>query len=110
MIDGNIEAVFQEKQLTGRDAIGSRIYSWVDVAAVTGFLDLSGGEADYTYNAKLEESTHLFICDYVDLNFTSENTRVVINSVCYDILLIDDPMELHEQLEIYLKYTGVVVN
>ena len=51
-----------------------------------------------------------FICDYVELNFTSENTRVVINSVVYEIMLIDDPMELHEQLEIYLKYTGVVVN
>ena len=111
MIDGNIEAVFQEKRQTGRDAIGSRIYSWVDITEpVTGFLDLASGEADYSNNAKLEQSTHIFICDYVELNFTSENTRVVINSVVYEIMLIDDPMELHEQLEIYLKYTGVVVN
>jgi hypothetical protein len=31
---------------------------------------------------------------------------MVINDKVYDIMVIDDPMELHEQLEIYLKYTG----
>ena len=31
---------------------------------------------------------------------------MVIGGKVYEVMLIDDPMELHEQLEIYLKYTG----
>jgi hypothetical protein len=31
---------------------------------------------------------------------------MVINGKTYDILLIDNPMELGSQLEFYLKFTG----
>ena len=39
---------------------------------------------------------------------TAENARVTIAGKRYDVMLIDNPMELGErsQLEIYLKYTG----
>lgn len=37
---------------------------------------------------------------------TNENTRLVINGEKYDVLLIDNPMQLNQHLEIYLKYTG----
>lgn len=48
------------------------------------------------------------VADYVALNkvITAEDSRVVIAGRRYDVLLIDDPMELHKQLEIYLRYTG----
>ena len=38
----------------------------------------------------------------------AENSRMTINGKVYDILLIDNPMEMGSgsQLEIYLKYTG----
>ena len=36
----------------------------------------------------------------------AENARMVANSKEFDVMLIDDPMELHKHLEIYLKYTG----
>ena len=74
-----------------------------------GFIDLSTGDSNRTtYNAKIQESTHVFISDYVllDASIKAENSRMVVNGERYDILLIDDPMELHKQLEIYLKYTG----
>ena len=37
---------------------------------------------------------------------TSENARFIINGLVYDILLIDDPMGMHEHLEIYLRFVG----
>ena len=76
---------------------------------VWGWLDLTGGDSKHTnYNAKLQESTHVFVAEYVALNdvVTAENSRAVIAGKRYDVLLIDDPMEMHKQLEIYLKYTG----
>ena len=76
---------------------------------ITGYLDLSTGDSKYTtYNAKIQESTHVFLADYkkLDSRIKAENSRMWINGKVYDIMVIDDPMELNEQLEIYLKYTG----
>ena len=36
----------------------------------------------------------------------AENARLIVNSQVYDVMLIDDPMQLHAQLEIYLQYRG----
>ena len=61
-------------------------------------------------NAKIQESTHVFIADYVSLDsrITAETSRMVINGKRYEILLIDNPMEMGSgsQLEFYLKFTG----
>ena len=50
----------------------------------------------------------MYSSDYaaLDSRITAENSRLVINGKVYDVMLIDDLMELHQQLEIYLKYTG----
>lgn len=117
MIDGNITATIQVC-VTLKNEIGEPVKQWHDVMDLTGWLDLSGGDAKYTvYHAKTQESTHVFICDYRPIPDTlkidgkvvrvdTESVRMMINSKRYDIMLIDDPMELHQQLEIYLKYTG----
>lgn len=106
MIGGNIEAVLQQKNGVTYNSIGEAIHEWSDVQVLKGWLDLQSGEARYTYNAKLQESTHMFICDYVDVDRTAEDKRLMVNGVVYDVILIDDPMELHQHLEIYLKYVG----
>lgn len=135
MIGGNTLALFQVKDGGKKNAIGEREHNWVDVASSKGWLDLSGGESKYTtYNAKIQESTHIFLCDYQTfkdlsgewvwdtLNFisgeistltsdkkvdvTSENARMLIDGLIYQIMLIDDPMNLHQHLEIYLKFVG----
>ena len=92
--------------------------TWHDVVSLKGFLDLSSGDSKHTtYYAKIQESTHIFICDYrpipesleVEGNFirvSPENARMVANSQRYDVMLIDNPMNLNKHLEIYLKYTG----
>lgn len=109
-IGGNTKAVIQT-HITEKNAIGEGVKKWSDALTLNGWLDLSGGSSGYTaFAAKVQESTHVFVSDYVPLptSVTSENSRMVINGKVYDIMLIDDPMEMHKQLEIYLKYTGGV--
>ena len=108
-IGGNIRATIQIKTVT-ENAIGEQVKQWRDVQSLRGWLDLSSGRAHYTYNAKIQESTHLFIGDYVPLDkrINASNSRMVINGKRYDIMYMDNPMQLKEcsQWEIYLKYDG----
>ncbi len=107
MIGGNIVAKIQTK-IAVKNEIGEAESVWSDAAELVGWLDLSSGEAKYgTYYAKIEESTHVFVSDYCELgNINAQNSRMIVNESVYDIVLIDNPMELNRQLEIYLKYTG----
>ena len=108
MIGGNIYATIQTYTTT-RNAIGETVKEWIDKQSLKGWLDLAGGSSNYTtYASKVQESTHVFISDYVPLSpeIKAENARMVIAGKAYDIMLIDNPMELCQQLEIYLKYTG----
>lgn len=108
MIGGNTTAIIQVNTTT-KNEIGESIKAWTDVQSIKGWLDLSAGDSKYTtYNAKMQESTHIFIADYValDASINAENSRMIVNGGRYDVMLIDDPMGMHKQLEIYLKYTG----
>ena len=108
MIGGNIDLELQTKT-TEYDEIGARVATWKTVQTLRGWLDYSSGEKGRTnYKAEIEETTHIFICEYVELLpvVKSENCRAVANGKVYDILLPDNPMEMNIQLEIYLKYTG----
>ena len=117
-VGGNIQALLQVKKENGKNSIGGRVSAWVDCMSIFGWLDLSTGDSKHTiFSAKIQESTHIFLCDYTVLtnlsmdeqesvDITSENARMVINGKAYEILLIDDPMEMHEHLEIYLRFIG----
>lgn len=133
-IFGNTVGLIQVKSSVGRNTIGEETHEWVDAVSLPGYLDYASGDSNLTYNAKLQETTHYFFCDFrplqdlgtgwiwdpfsfvdgvitsteqgVDVDVTSENGRMVINGNIYQILLIDDPMGMHEHLEIYLKYIG----
>jgi head-tail adaptor len=117
MIGGNTKAVLQVSTTT-KNAIGEKVQEWHDVAELTGFLDMQSGDSKYTtFNAKIQESTHIFICDYLPISGTldvdgktvrvsAENARMVANSQRYDVMLIDNPMNLNKHLEFYLKFTG----
>lgn len=107
MIGGNMIAQIQKKTVT-KNKIGEQVPDWERVMEIKGWLDLSNGTTGYTYNAKIEESTHLFLADYVDIpeGVTAENSRLVADGKIFEITLIDDPMGMHRQTEIFLKYTG----
>ena len=109
-IGGNTELIFQIKT-TQKNAIGEQEPIWTDVQTINGWLDLSSGSSTYTtYNAKLQESTHVFVADYVplDARIKAENARAIIDGGRYDVMLLDNPMGMKEgsQWEIYLKFTG----
>lgn len=117
MIGGNTSAVLQVYTVT-KNEHGTQSKVWVDAMELKGWLDYQSGDARYgSYNTKLQESTHIFICDYRPIPATlevegktvrvnTENARMVANSQRYDVLLIDNPMNLNKHLEIYLKFTG----
>lgn len=134
-VGGNLIALLQVKDEGEKNSIGEREHIWVDVAAAKGWLDFGNGNSnDVNFNAKIQESTHIFLCDYQSfkglsgkwvwdaLNFvngvisdetldntvdvTSENARMLINGQVYQIQVIDDPMGMHQHLEIYLKFVG----
>lgn len=109
-IGGNIKAIIQTRTVT-KNEIGEAVKTWTDAQTIKGWLDLQSGDSKYTtYNAKIQESTHIFIADYVPLadGIQAENSRMTINGKRYDILLIDNPMEMGSgsQLEFYLRFTG----
>lgn len=117
MIGGNTTALLQVRVIT-KDKIGAPVEAWHNVISITGWLDLVSGDSKRTpYHAKAQESTHIFISDYVAIpsaievdgksyKVKTESARLVVNDANYDVMLIDDPMEMHKQLEIYVKYTG----
>lgn len=107
-IGGNTKATIQMRTVN-KNAIGETVPTWTDTQTLFGWLDLSGGSSNYTtYSAKVQESTHVFLADYAPLaqGIQAENSRMTIDGMAYDVMLIDDPMGMHRQLEIYLKYTG----
>lgn len=107
-VKGNTLCVIQKKTST-TNIIGEPVDTWTDFVSVPGVLGLQSGDSKYTnYNAKIEESTHVFVCDYNQAVYglADQDVRCTIKGKMYDILLIDNPDELDEHLEIYLRFVG----
>jgi len=108
-VDGNIYATVQTKSTASHNAIGEAIETWTDLTDVWGWLDFMSGQADVQqYNAKIQDSTHVFLCDADrwPQGATTENCRLKVKNEIYNVLLIDNPMELNYHLEIFLQYVG----
>lgn len=108
MIGGNAIAQIQIYTTT-RNEIGEQIRSWNTVATIKGFLDLMSGTSTYeVYSTKMAESTHIFICDYLELpnNVKTTTSRMIIDGDTYDVSYIDNPMGLNRHYEFYLARTG----
>ena len=107
-IGGDTRSIIQTKT-TAKNEIGESVQTWSDRYTHSGWLGLQGGGSNYaTFNAKIEESTHIFLCDYHSgiYGLADQDTRMIIKGNMYDVLLIDNPDEMDEQLEIYLKKVG----
>lgn len=109
MIGGNVNGVLQTK-ISSKNDYGALVDDWQDVTNITGFLDFTSGDGSYKSNfkGKVEETTHLFICDYMKLDVKPTRCRLLIDNEVYEVLMIDDPMGLHQHLEIMLKYNEVI--
>lgn len=106
-IGGNVDAELQVRSVSVNE-IGETVEEWTTSMTLHGFLDLQSGDSRYlSYNRKTQESTHVFVCDYVDLGpITAEDSMLVVDGRRYDVTMIDDPMNLHYQLEFSLRYVG----
>ena len=108
-IGGNITGVIQTKTSNGKNAIGEAEISWAIAIVTRGWLGLQSGDSQRSnFNAKIEESTHCFLCDYnagIDA-LSEQDTRMVIKGNMYDVTYIDNPDEMNEHLEIFLKKVG----
>lgn len=108
-IGGNTTIMIQRQTGTETNAIGEQVGVYEDAQEIFGWLDTMGGGTGYTaYNAKIQESTHVFLADYEPLaeGVTAETCRAIHDGKVYDVTYIDDPMNLHKQMEIFLKLTG----
>ena len=108
-VKGHTPFVIQKQGEFAFNAIGEREQTWVSSVTFFGVLGLQSGESKYTnFNAKIEESTHVFLCDFdADIYaLADQNTRMICKGFIYDVLLIDNPDEMDEQLEIYLRKVG----
>lgn len=106
-IGGNISAVIEVKKTAGNE-IGAEREQWTAYRTVPGFLDMIGEGTDRTtFNKKVQDSDYIFLTDYIELpGVDEENSRLRIANKIYEVRLYDDPMGMHEQLEIYLRYLG----
>lgn len=106
-IGGNIKGTIQT-QITAKNSIGEAIKEWSDAFSCVGWLGLQSGGKNYTHNAKLEDTTHVFLCDYHSgiYALADRDTRMIVKGFVYDVLLIDNPDEMDEQLEVYLRRVG----
>ena len=105
-VGGNITAILKAKTQT-TNAIGEKVTDWTDYKTIKGFLDFASeatGRANY--NSKIVESTHVFVCDYTEIGKEETDLKFYCNGKEFDITYIDDPMNLHYHLEIFLKYIG----
>lgn len=111
MIGGNTAARVM-RDVAYKDKAGVPVKGEPEKAMdVTGWLDYTAGQVDHgSYKSQVQDSTHVFVSDY-DPGYAALSERGLFLSIGgkrYDVLLIDDPMELHEHIETYLKYVGVV--
>ena len=107
-IGGNIIGIIQTKS-TVKNEIGESEMTWAEAYSHNGWLGLQSGDSKHSnFNAKLEESTHVFLCDFHSgiYALADQNTRMIIKGFVYDVLLIDNPDEMNAQLEIYLRKVG----
>lgn len=119
-INGNKDFVLKVKDYYDKNGIGENVPVYIDYFTLkNGFLDMSNTNTNYTtYNSKIQDSTHFFICDYqelpkfIDVNGNERKPKIdELKAYCdgkeYDVLYIDNVQELNYHYEIYLQYKGV---
>ena len=105
-IGGNTDLILKIKSQV-KNEIGEEVTTWANYKTIHGFIDfMSESTGRASFNSKIVESTHVFICDYVDIDKSITKLSAFHNNKEYEITYIDDPMNLHYHLEIFLKYIG----
>ena len=101
---------FSVKGIVKKDnGIGGNAEKEDEVFKIQGFLDLAQGFGangeNSNLNSFLQESTHILITDYRE-DISHKNWIIDSKGNRYNIVLVDDPVSMHNHLEIYLKFIG----
>lgn len=97
---------FKVMGITKKDnGIGGHIEPEEELFKIQGYLDLLTGEKTNTNNVFIQESSHILITDFRE-DISTKHWIVDNKNNRYDITLVDDPVSMHDHLEIYLKFIG----
>lgn len=108
MFDDTQLFMIQERQQTD-DGIGGFEESWVDFKPVSGYLDLITGTNQNTLqNAFTEQSTHILVVPEYTNGITDKMRVIDANQRWYSVTYVDDPVGIHDHIELYLTYGGVL--
>ncbi|MCM8710537.1 head-tail adaptor protein [Clostridium sp. SYSU_GA19001] len=88
------------------NGIGGFIETPIELFKIKGYLDLLSGNELTTNNTFMEESSHILLTDYRQDIKSKEHWIVDEKGNHYNIILVDDPLNLHHHLEVYLKFVG----
>lgn len=109
MVGGNVPADVMRERKT-KDAKGLYVSGEPErVMGLKGWLDYQAGQASHlAYQAKTDDTTHVFLCDYDEAyaGLKTDGLYLEVSGRKYEVLLIDDPMGLHEHLETLLRHVG----
>ena len=109
MVGGNAVAAVMRERKT-KNAKGVYVAGDPEhVMDLRGWLDYQAGQASHlTYQAKTEDTTHVFVSDYDEgyAGLSVNGLYLKIGDRRYEVLLIDDPMGLHAHIETYLRHVG----
>ncbi|HEL2058771.1 TPA: phage head closure protein [Streptococcus suis] len=96
-----MEVTLLKCQASRKNALGQKVYDFVESEKLEGFLDmLTGNEADRA--TALTSSTHIFLTKQVDVQITTKD-RIRSKGIDYEVSFVDNPVNLDHHLEIYLK-------
>ncbi|HEM6539934.1 phage head closure protein [Streptococcus suis] len=96
-----MEVTLLKCQASRKNALGQKVYDFVESEKLEGFLDmLTGNEADRA--TALTSSTHIFLTKRVDVQITTKD-RIRAKGIDYEVSFVDNPVNLDHHLEIYLK-------
>lgn len=108
MFDDTQLFMIQTKQQND-DGIGGFEESWVGFKLVSGYLDLiTGTDQNTLQNAFTEQSTHILIIPEYTNEITDKMRIVDDRDRWYSVTYVDDPVGVHDHIEVYLTYGGVV--
>lgn len=85
-----------------KNNLGQPIYDYLEKSSFDGYIDFLGGEETLNQKAITAESTHVIVTFETDIELDKAD-RIMFGQKVYDVTYIDNPMELNDHLEIFLK-------
>lgn len=88
-----------------RNSLGQIVHDFKEADDFEGWFDFLSGEENNNQNAITAESTHVIITFDTSLEIAISD-RIRFKEKDYEVTYVDNPMELDDHLEIFLKAVG----